>query len=68
MGKFKRLEYFDAALQRASETAVMKTFTESLSAAFMLNIPSNRENGLLRGKRTKAEAREFENTTNSTQQ
>ena len=33
MGKFKRLEYFDAALQRASETAVIKTFTESLSAA-----------------------------------
>ena len=33
MGKFKRLEYFDAALQCASETAVMKTFTESLSAA-----------------------------------
>ena len=33
MGKFKRLEYFDAALQRASKTAVMKTFRESLSAA-----------------------------------
>ena len=32
LGKFKRLEYFDAALQRALETAVMKTFTESLSA------------------------------------
>ena len=33
MGKFKRLEYFDAALQRASETAVIKTCTESLGAA-----------------------------------
>ena len=33
MGKFKWLEYFDAALQRASKTAVMKTFRESLSAA-----------------------------------
>ena len=32
MGKFKRLEYFDAALQRTSEAAVMKTFTESLTA------------------------------------
>ena len=32
MGKFKRLGYFDAALQRASGTAVMKTFTESLNA------------------------------------
>ena len=32
MGKFKRLEYFDAALQRASETAVLQTLTESLSA------------------------------------
>ena len=32
MGKFKRLEYFDAALQRTSEAAVMKTFTESLNA------------------------------------
>ena len=31
MGKFKRLEYFDAALQRSSEATVMKTFTESLS-------------------------------------
>ena len=31
MGKFKRLEYFDAALQRASETAVLQTLTESLS-------------------------------------
>ena len=33
MGKFKRLEYFDAVLQRASETAVLQTFTESPSAA-----------------------------------
>ena len=33
MGKFKLLKYFDAALQCAPETAVMKTFTESLSAA-----------------------------------
>ena len=33
MGKFKRLEYFDAALQRSSEATVMKTFTESLSGA-----------------------------------
>ena len=33
MGKFKRLEYFDAALQGALETLVMKTFTETLSAA-----------------------------------
>ena len=32
MGKFKRLEYFDEALQRTSEVAVMKTFTESLNA------------------------------------
>ena len=32
MGKFKRLEYFDAALQRTSEAAVMKMFTESLNA------------------------------------
>ena len=31
MGKFKRLEYFDAALQRSSEATVMKTFTESLN-------------------------------------
>ena len=31
MGKFKRLEYFDEALQRTSEVAVMKTFTESLT-------------------------------------
>ena len=31
MGNFKRLEYFDAALQRTSEAAVMKTFTESLN-------------------------------------
>ena len=33
MGKFKRLQYFDAALQRSSEATVMKTFTESLSGA-----------------------------------
>ena len=33
MGKFKRLEYFDAALQHASETAVIKMLTKSLSAA-----------------------------------
>ena len=33
MGKFKRLEYYDAALQRSSEATVMKTFTESLSGA-----------------------------------
>ena len=32
MEKFKRLEDFDAALQRTSEAAVMKTFTESLNA------------------------------------
>ena len=32
MGKFKRLVYFDAALQRTSKAAVMKTFTESLNA------------------------------------
>ena len=32
MEKFKRLEYFDAALQRTSEATVMKTFTESLNA------------------------------------
>ena len=31
-GKFKQLEYFDAALERASEAVVMKTFTESLRA------------------------------------
>ena len=31
MGKFKRLEYFDAALQRSSEATVMKTFTENLN-------------------------------------
>ena len=30
-GKFKRLEYFDAALQRTLEATVMKTFTESLT-------------------------------------
>ena len=30
--KFKRLEYFDAALQRTLEATVMKTFTESLNA------------------------------------
>ena len=33
MGKFKRFKYFDAALQRASETAVIKTLMECLSAA-----------------------------------
>ena len=33
MGKFKRLEHFDTALQRASETAVMKMLMESLSGA-----------------------------------
>ena len=41
MGKFKRLEYFDAALQRTLEATVMKTLTESLNAmdlAFILNI------------------------------
>ena len=32
MGKFKRLKYFDAALQRTLEATVMKTFTESLNA------------------------------------
>ena len=32
MGKFKRLEYFDAALQRTLEATVMKTYTESLNA------------------------------------
>ena len=32
IGNFKRLKYFDAALPRASETAVMKMLTESLSA------------------------------------
>ena len=32
MGKFKRLEYFDEALQRTLEATVMKTFTESLNA------------------------------------
>ena len=31
MVKFKRLEYFDAALQRSSEATVMKTFTERLN-------------------------------------
>ena len=31
-GKFKRLEYFDEALQRTLEVTVMKTFTESLNA------------------------------------
>ena len=31
MGKFKGLQYFDAALQRTSEAMVMKTFTESLN-------------------------------------
>ena len=30
-GKFKRFEYFDAALQRTFEATVMKTFTESLT-------------------------------------
>ena len=30
--KFKRLEYFDEALQRTLEATVMKTFTESLNA------------------------------------
>ena len=34
MGKFKRFEYFDAALQRTSEAAVMKTFTESLKCPY----------------------------------
>ena len=33
MGKFKRLEYFDEALQRTSEATVMKTITENLKAA-----------------------------------
>ena len=33
MEKFKWLKYFDPALQHASETAMMKTLTESLSAA-----------------------------------
>ena len=33
MGMFKRLEYFDTALQCASETAVVKMLTESLSGA-----------------------------------
>ena len=32
MGKFKHLEYFDAALQRTLEATVMKTLTESLNA------------------------------------
>ena len=32
MGKFKRLEYFDAALERTLEPHVMKAFTESLNA------------------------------------
>ena len=32
MGKFKWLEYFDAASQRTLEAAVMKTFTECLNA------------------------------------
>ena len=32
MGKFKRLEYFDAALERTLEATVMKVFTESLNA------------------------------------
>ena len=32
MEKFKRLKYFDAALQRTLEATVMKTFTESLKA------------------------------------
>ena len=32
MGKFKRLQYFDAELQRTLEATVMKTFTESLNA------------------------------------
>ena len=67
MGKFKRLKYFDAALQRASETAVMKMFTESLSAAdFKYSCSTSHrtlEVGLLRGKRTKAEARGFACTT-----
>ena len=31
MGKFKRLEHFDAALERTLEATVMKTFTESLN-------------------------------------
>ena len=33
MGRFKRLEYIDEALQRTSEATVMKTFTENLKAA-----------------------------------
>ena len=33
MGTFKRLEYFDAALQRTSEPTVMETFTENVKAA-----------------------------------
>ena len=32
MGKFKRLQYFDAELQRTLEATVMKTFTENLNA------------------------------------
>ena len=32
MGKFKRLEYHDEALQRTSEPHVMKIFTDSLNA------------------------------------
>ena len=32
MGKFKRVEYFDKALQTTLEATVMKTFAESLNA------------------------------------
>ena len=32
-GKFKRVEYFDAALEQALEATVMKTLMDKLSAA-----------------------------------
>ena len=38
MGKFKRLDYFDAALERTSEAMVMKKLTEILNPMDLLSI------------------------------
>ena len=61
MGKFKRLEYSDAALQRTSEPLVMKTFTDSLNP---MDLSIYTDDWLLHGTSRGVKARDFKNTIN----
>ena len=67
MGKFKQLEYFDAALQRTLEATVMKTFTESLNAmdlSIHTEHPIKDWKSVLHGTSKGVKTRDFENTIN----